>query len=383
MVTHLRLIACSIAFAAALCARGEVKAAFTDSTAAPLAATKRVAITSVIVSFQASTGDRKDEKGGLMNVLNGFGRDTKKDALTVLQLVDLDPKMAAAIGNEIYAQLQADLKASGFEVVPEATVLANATYKKIIAKAGFPNLSKFGNGAGDVLLVGPDALKPYLPYALELGQFGNQPKSYIKGWVSAFGSSSTEGGPTKMALTGNYELPGLEVALAKELNAHVVKATYLVTLGSATSSIGQAFSSREQVDVHYSGGSLNLGKDRITTKTVTGTGNAHAQVGLFPLHSRIAFRTPGGNSKGFTVSRTQAAPPAKDGDVVVALAEPIVGGTDFFTANGKTKESGIFSKKAAFEFDFTATITDPTAYATEVIGMIVSAQRAMLAQVKQ
>ena len=368
---------------ALLTARAEPKAIFTDSTAAQLAETKRVAITSVIISFQTSTGEMKNEKGGLENVLRGFGRDPKKEALTVLQLQDIDPKMASAIANEIYAQLQADLTASGFEVVPEATLLANPTYQKIVAKTGFANFSRFGNGSGDTLLVGPDALKPYLPYALELGQFGNLPKNYISGWVSAFGGSSTPGGPSKMGLGNIWDLPGWEVGLAKELNAHVVKATYLVTLGTATSHISNGFTNKDELGVLFlSNGNLYLGKN-VTTKTTTGTGNAHAQLGLYPSHTRIAFRTPGGKTKGYTVSRTQLAPPAKDGDVVIALAEPLVGGTDFFSVNGQQKSSGILSKKAAFEFDFTARITDAPAYATEVVGMIVTAQRAMLAQVKQ
>jgi hypothetical protein len=61
------------------------KVGMTDSTAAPLAATKRVAITNVMVSFQASAGGEKTNTSGLFAA--------KTDASTTLQMPEMDAKL--------------------------------------------------------------------------------------------------------------------------------------------------------------------------------------------------------------------------------------------------------------------------------------------------
>ena len=91
-------------------------AVFTGSSAAGLTGTKRVAITSVLVSFQASTSNRTDTNGLLAN---------KSDTEAKMVWPSMDEALLAQIADEIYAQLQTDLAANGFEVVPEATVLAS------------------------------------------------------------------------------------------------------------------------------------------------------------------------------------------------------------------------------------------------------------------
>jgi hypothetical protein len=345
------------------------KVGMTDSTAAPLAATKRVAITNVMVSFQASAGGEKTNTSGLFAA--------KTDASTTLQMPEMDAKLQAEITDDIYKQLKADLQATGFEVVPEATVLASPGYQKIIAKAGITNFSKFANLNGDVMLVGATGLKPYLPYNAETGKFGTPSKSLIKGWVGGFGAkSSTEGGPSGISTGEIYELPGMEVALAKELNANLVKATYVVTLGSTKAAV-----------------------DRFSSTTHNAyTGSAFAQVGLLAGQSRIAFRTPAANTKGesapggYAANFGSNAAPAKDGDVVVSLAESLSGGTDFFAvAQPDTKKNtligglmgGGFGTGADMQFSFTATVSDPVAYRAEVVGMAKVAQRDMLSLVKQ
>jgi hypothetical protein len=330
-------------------------AVFTDSSAAGLAATKRVAITNVMVSFQASVGDKTSTNGLLAH---------KSDTSSLIQMPDMDPQLLAAITDEIYAQLQADLKASGFEVLPEATVVSSPAYQKIIQLAGIANFSKFLNRDGDTMLVGASGLKPYLPYNSETGSFSSPANNgvRIKGWVSSMGmASSTPGGPSLTSIGTIYQLPGLEVDLAKALNAHVVKATYLVTLGSTTASIGGRFT-------HFN----------------EHTGTAFAQVGIKADQSRIAFRTPNGNHKWQSIARVKVAP-AKDGDVVVTLAQPLAGGTDFFTVTGAEKGKGMFGLGggADKQFAFTVTIANPAAYRTEVTGLIKLAQKDLLALVKQ
>ena len=341
----------------------------TDSSAAPLAATKRVAITSVMVSFQASAGGEKTNTSGLFAA--------KTDTSATLQMPEMDAKLLAGITDEIYKQLQEDLAANGFEVLPEATVVGSAGYQKIAKMAEIANFSKFANMDGDTMLVGAIGLKPYLPYTAETGKFSASIKGTIKGWVGGFGGkSSTEGGPSVISIGEIYGLPGLEVELAKELNANLVKATYVVTLGSAKAAVDR-FSS---------------------TSHNTYSGNAFAQVGLRAGQTRIAFRTPSANTKGesapggYSANFGNSASPAKDGNVVVTLGESLMGGTDFFSVTepevkkptllGGLLGSG-FGNGADVQFTFIAVVSDAAAYRAEVVAMAKLAQQGMLALVKQ
>jgi len=349
------LVALTLLLGATSVPAGAAPAVFTDSSAAGLAATKRVAITNVMVSFQASVGDKTSTNGLLAH---------KSDTSSLIQMPDMDTKLLAAITDEIYAQLKTDLAASGFEVLPEATVVASPAYQNIIKLAGIANFSKFLNRDGDTMLVGASGLTPYLPYNAETGSFSGAATNgvRIKGWVSGMGmASSTPGGPSLSSIGKIYELPGLEVALAKELNAHVVKATYLVTLGSTTASIGGRF-----------------------TRYNKHTGSAFAQVGIKADQTRIAFRSPNGNAKWQTIARVKVAP-AKDGDVVVTLAEPLAGGTDFFAVSSSQKGKGMLGLGggADMQFAFTVTIADADAYREEVTGLIKEAQTKLVALVKR
>ncbi len=352
-------LAVASAPSAALCqapsAAPAATAAFTDSAAAGLSATRRVAITSVIVSFQASAAGTKAQGNGMFA--------DKNSAQTVLALPDMDPALQSAIAAEAYRQLKADLTAAGFEIVPEAEVTANASYQQIVKAAGTPNHTKFGNAIGDAMLVSPPPLAPYLPFSME-GSIFEQPKSYI-GWVSGMGGKSvTPGGPSVTSIGTIWKIPGLEVQMAKELNAHVVKAFYVLT-------IGQASATRR--------------RDRIATSNSSGResgqGSAAAEVGLLADQTRIAFRTPNGNAKWQKVPFNKPAP-AKDGDVVVRLAQSLDGSSDFFSMTSSSKLGSLFNPGADFQFSFTASLDDPAGYKAEVQAMIGAANGAMTALVK-
>ena len=342
----------------------QIKVAMTDSTASTLVGVKRAVISSVTLSFQASVAERTSTQGIFAN---------KTDASATLQMPEVDMALLASIADEIYDQLKTDLQSNGFELVPEATLLTSANYKNILRTSGITNYAKYANLNGDIWLVGATALKPYLPYAAEAGKFVQPAKSHIKGWLSGMTrGSSTEGGPT-YASTGNYELPAMEVALAKELGAHVVKATYVVTLGAAAANTAHGGTRME-----YSG-------------------KAKAQAGMAAGQSRIAFRSPSANAKGESASTHYAAnfgdnaPPAKDGDVVVALASTIAGGASFFSIVEPETRSGLliggllsgFGSGADKQFIFTATVNDAASYRADVLGMLKAAQRDMLGMVKQ
>lgn len=332
-------------------AQGAPTAAFTDSAAAGLSGTRRVAISSVVVSFQASVAGERLAGSGMFA--------DKSSARAVLALPDMDPALQARIADEAYQQLKAQLTAAGYEVVPEAEVKASAAYGEMVKLAGLPNYTRFGNSLGDATLVSPEGLVPYLPYGLEGGLF-EQPKSYI-GWVSGMGGKSiTPGGPSTTTIAGIWKLPGLEVKLAKALNANVVKAFYVVN-------IGEAFADRKRA----------LGARIVTT----GEGSASAQLSLVPDQTRIAFRTPTGNPKWQKVAFTKPAP-AKDGDVVIRLATPLVSDGEFFSVTGTSRLGGIFAPGADFQFNFTASLTDAEGYGAAVDGMIASATATMVGLVR-
>jgi len=83
-------------------------AAFTDSTAAQLAGTKRVAITSVVLAFQSSTG-----------AIAGPGMffrmfQPKDEVLSVMAIPNMDADMQDAISEIAYKKLATELKAQVF-----------------------------------------------------------------------------------------------------------------------------------------------------------------------------------------------------------------------------------------------------------------------------
>jgi hypothetical protein len=117
-----------------------LRAEFTDSAATGLASTKRVAISSVIVSFQASVGARKEAGTGWFT--------DKSESTSVLGMPEMDPALQDAIAAEAYRQLKAELIAAGYEIVPEAEVKADASYRELISKIGFVNHSRSSNAMG-------------------------------------------------------------------------------------------------------------------------------------------------------------------------------------------------------------------------------------------
>ena len=354
-------------------------AAFTDSTAAGLGGTRRVAITSVVIAFQASTGA---EAGAQFFVPLLTARDKVQ---TVLAMPAMDPALQDAIADAAYKALAAELTAQGFEVVPETQVKASTSYQAILAQGGFANHSRFANAMGDVMLVGAPGLAPYTAYQGEIGNFQYPSTSYL-GWISGFGGKSdTPNGLSIMKQANAWKVPGLEVALAKELNAHVVKAYYVVSLGKAAASRSTAFKVTPKSGLFTYGGEVYMGNYNETSRTVTGKGTALAQVGLVADQSHIAFRSPAGNAKWQKVAMTKVVPP-KDGDVVVRITAPVMGGTDMFDLRQtEFQRAGglMFSaqKRGDINLMFQATINDPSGYGREVTGMIDAANQAMLALV--
>lgn len=104
-----------------------------------------------LVSFHVSASNRTDTNRLLAN---------KSDAEAKMVWPTVDNGELGAIADEIYAELKADLAANGFEVVPEATVVASPTDQTIAKLTGFKNFSKYGNMEGDVMPVETSSLAP-------------------------------------------------------------------------------------------------------------------------------------------------------------------------------------------------------------------------------
>jgi hypothetical protein len=201
-----------------------------------------------------------------------------------------------------------------------------------------------------------------MPYTMEGSRFQSLTKSYL-GWGSGWGKPETPGGYSLMKSATYWKLPGLEVKLAQALNAHVVKAFYVVTLGQTT--VTSSLSSNGN-------GSRGEGSTAVV-----------AQSGLLVDQTRIAFRAPNGNPKWQKVSPNKQLP-AKDGDVVVRLAEPMLGNKDLFSVDTTGKSRGIFLHGAGdFKFTSVAAITDTAAYQQEIETMIATATRSMVELVRQ
>lgn len=336
-------------------------AALTEIGTASLAGTKRVAITNVMVTTQASTSAASGPSDWFKFL------QPKHTAETVLAWENFSDADQRAIANAVYEKLKSDLTAAGFEVVPEAEVKANANYQAMVKLAKVPNPTRYANILGDAYYAGPDGLTLYMPYNIEVGQFQTEPKSYI-GWSSQMGwKSTTPGGPSAMSLQNIWNLPKLEVQLAKELNAHVVKAQYVITLGRATAKRDHMI-----VQTYYD-----------KTTTYSADGSAYAEPGLLPGQTHISFRTPTGNAKWQKGTLTKVTPP-KDGDVSVHLLQPMGGRTDLFTLTSEADRKDKFLSVGGpqFKFLFRAQLINSKGYADEVGKLIAAANGYMLPLVK-
>ncbi len=192
----------------AFCQTPLAQSAFTGPAISGLSATRRVAIASVIVSFQSSAAGPEVQSNDLFAEGNS---DRATHAMPVI-----DPALQEAVTTEAHSQLKADLTAAGFVVVPESEIIASAAYQQIAHLAETPSFKRY-------LL-----------------------------WASGLGGKGVSPNATSVTSIGR-KLSGLDVKMAKELNAHVVKGFYVVEIDS------------------------------------------EAQVGLLVDQSRITFRAPNGN----------------------------------------------------------------------------------------
>lgn len=375
---RLALLAVALLFSAAAHAadappqlKGEPRTEFTDSSPDKLGTLKRVAITNVVLEFQTKVF-AEHITGRLSKMYLSRGNSYSDNALA-----GFDPKLLEAAANRIYAQLVDDLTAAGFEVVPEAEVKAQPMYKKLAADMGWPQGYHYGNKEGHSLIVGPTSLPPYLAPLGEQGTFGNHKQ--IKGDTQAPKLSWGEAG--KLAGNSSYAA-GQEVELAKALNAHVLKAWYLVGFGNATASTDWD--------------AINTPHFQTTATSRTG---ARAQMYIRDEQTRIALRTPDGDKayarESKRISALSGGYRPWDGDVVLRLDETLPGEADFLAEGGvqkaEKKEGGFLGMLGAAAKSLSGTTAensyetrvDPQRFADAAAAMVGQLQPLLVARIKR
>lgn len=314
---------------------------FVDSSAAGLAGIKRVVIANYVIAFQI---EAKDVREGT--------RFNRAETAASLTWDNADVNMMQQITDAGYARLKAEFIAKGIEVL-ETSVLANQPmYQNIQRQTGFGSPAYWGNGDGRAILVGASGLPPFRSYGPETGNFEG-------GNYNSAGSGANP--PTMMKALTPYQMPGWEIDLAKALDAAVVKAWQVVNFGKVVAGANRwGFAG--------SGGTLDQTEH---------TANATTHVRIREEQSRISFRLPNStNRSGVRVRQmpnSYMAPP-KDGDVVVALGNPIFLGSNLFSQS----EEGLTSSQRTREFllggvkhiNAAAHLEQPALYQTRVSGAV-------------
>jgi hypothetical protein len=271
---------------------------------AKLGANKRVALTGCMVEYQTSV---KAQAGG-----GAFNRNVSTSA-NVLVAVPKDTMQE--VTNRSCANLREKLAKAGYTVVPDAEVKASPVFTQIMALSGVEGV--YGTRKGDMgtLLFADAAIPQYLPYIGEGGGIASPPvaagdANYEKALPDA------KPAPGGFEMSRKYDLPKLEVELAKALNAHVLKAWTVVGFGGASAGSERDWGvPTDMVRVQFKGG-------------------ADALLSLIEHQTRLAIRLADGNLTGYTGMRERGAKIAPtDGDIVIKLSSAVLGGNSFFNVD--------------------------------------------------
>jgi hypothetical protein len=191
---------------------------------AKLGANTRVALTACIVEYQTSV--RVEDKGGMFN---------RNDTATVNTLSKAPKDTLQDVVDRSCANLRDKLTKAGYQLVPDAEIKADPGFAQILALSGAERTFGVQKVEGGAIVFADSTLPFYLPY------IGEGP-AYASGLVAPEGAvyaqaiADAKPAPEAFALSRKYDLPNLEVALAKSLNAHLVKAWTVIGFGSASAS---------------------------------------------------------------------------------------------------------------------------------------------------
>ena len=314
---------------------------FSNAGAAALAGLKRVVIANYVIAFQTEATDFREAT-----------RFNKAETAASNAWDNFDTGLMQEITDAGYARLKADFMARGIEVLDPSVLAAQPAWQKIQQATGFGSPAYWGNGDGKTVLVAARGLQAFQSYGPETGNFE------MYNGRSAGGAPNP---PTMMKRLTPYQLPGWEIDLATALDAAVVKAWQVVDFGAVEAGANRW---------GFGGGGGML-------ERAEHTANATTHVRIREEQSRLAFRLPGSTArKGQSVRQipaTYMAPP-KDGDVVVAVGNPIFLGSDLFTMSDAGETSGQMLKGlllgGAQHINIAAHLTAPDLYRSRVTAAV-------------
>lgn len=249
---------------------------------------KRIAIASFGVEFQTR----------LLHGSSTFG--STSSTTTLLNLQGVSPATMQAVADEAYRELVADLQAAGYEVVPQQTLQASALYQGIVSDAkptplaiSFENPGSKSFKNSEATVYSAAGARYYPPVTGEAG-------ARLSTAGKAFGDAFSNIG---RGFAGKAPVPDAETALAKELNASLLKVYYVVGFGKASGSVGSGW--------HNSKASTGI--------NIVGGGE-----------TRFALRTPDGSNFHMQFGKN---PPPVDGNAFVRLEESVNAGLPFLAGD--------------------------------------------------
>ncbi len=315
----------------------------TEGNPAALAGTKRVIITNFTVAFQMDGSVRNNNATTLGNLTLMGGNANEVAARMAWQ--SPDTALMQDIADAGLAQLKADFRARGIEVVEETALAGLPAYASILAATGLKSLEDYpvvavSEAQFRKTSIGPDAR--------------NDAKIVSARGLTPYNHSVFEGGQCcqvtrTLPSSKVYYVPGFEAELARTLNATVVKAWQFVYFTQIDAGVRQD---------GWAGG--------VGGAVVTFNASARSAVRIGEQKTRLSFRLPASPGKPKNVPTSWAA---KDGDVVVSLGRPLLIGDSYFKVDdtGATGAQNIRASLGGTQhFNFGATLTDPQAYRTDV-----------------
>ena len=325
---------------------------------AALSTTKRIALTSCVVDFQTSAFVEND--GSVLN------RNTTR---AVNKLVDAPRDVLQGVVDDACAKLRADLKAAGYELVPQSEIAAQPAYTKMLALTGIQGPVGHKSLDGGSLVFGSSDQPLYLPCGNELAVYYQGASPPDATWKQAIADATDP--PSAMARSRTFDLPQLEIDLAKALNAHVVKAWTVVRFSSVDA--------ESRRDWTYQSESYDIAGNKTTMGATDYKATSAAQLGVREYQTHLAVRVATGKPDFKPSFATGGKAPARDGDIVITLVSPIfMNGSEQYLAveNTGAKESGtgrvsrasgllgglMGSRGNTVTFSFSTRISDDAAY---------------------
>lgn len=305
----------------------------TEGNLASLAGMKRVIILNFVCAFQMDGSVENDNATRIGNITLGGG--SAKKVAAKMAWPDPDTAVLQEIADAGLASLKADFTAKGIEVLDEALLASQPTYPSIIEASGLTqfgdymvgnitdNTTKGDTNGGNVKIVSATGLKAYNHSLFEGGQC-----CYVHG----------KGYPSSKI----YYVPGHETAIAKALDCVVVKAWQFINFTKVSAKSGQE------------GSAIGVGG-----ATVNYNASAQSLVRLREEKTRLAFRLP----VSANIKKAAKNNPPKDGDVVVALNNPVIIGTEYYTIYDAGDRKSLTGTQ---HFNFGVTLSDATGYKKDV-----------------